>query len=214
MNKKNQNLQAIIETAIFSAIAVVLDMIQGGLFKGVFTSGGSIGIAMLPILIICFRRGLGYGVLCGLIVSLLQMLSGVYVVQGSDMPNDFLKACGPFIQIMLDYILAYTLVGFAGIFYKPFKNSKTKGKKILFVSLGTLVGGVLKYLSHVISGIVFWLGDGSYSFLGASSNTHLYSWVYNGAYSIPNIIICLILIIVLVNFYPQIFEVGEAKNEE
>lgn len=214
MNKKNQNLQAIIETAIFSAIAVVLDMVQGGLFKGVFTSGGSIGFAMIPILIVCFRRGLGYGILCGLIVSLLQMLSGVYVVQASDMPNDFLKAVGPFLQIMLDYILAYTLVGFAGVFYKPFKNSSTKGQKVLYVSLGTILGGTLKYLSHVISGIVFWLGDGSYSFMGACSNTQLYSWVYNGAYSIPNIIICLVLMIVFVLTYPQIFNKSEVKDEE
>lgn len=214
MNKKNQNLQAIIETAIFSAIAVVLDMIQGGLFKGVFTSGGSIGIAMLPILIICFRRGLGYGLLSGLIVSLLQMLSGVYVVQASDMPNDFLRAVGPFIQIMLDYILAYTLVGFAGLFYKPFKNAKTNGKKILYVSLGTILGGILKYLSHVISGVVFWLGSGSNVIFNVRDYRPLYSWVYNGAYCIPNIIICLILIICLVHYYPNIFDVNKEKTNE
>jgi thiamine transporter len=124
MNKKNTKLQTVVEVAIFAAIAVVLDMIQGGLFKGVFTSGGSIGIAMVPILVISFRRGLGWGLLCGLIVSVLQMLSGLYIVQAKDLPDN-LKTFGPFLQVMLDYILAYTLVGFAGCFSKLYKKSNS-----------------------------------------------------------------------------------------
>jgi thiamine transporter len=203
MNKKNTKLQTVVEVAIFAAIAVVLDMIQGGLFKGIFTSGGSIGIAMVPVLVISYRRGLGWGLLCGLIVSVLQMLSGLYIVQAKDLPDN-LKVFGPFLQVMLDYILAYTLVGVAGAFSKLYKNSKTKTNKILFVSIGSIIGGFLKYLSHVLSGILFWLGDGSSSFAGQPNNTHLYSWVYNGLYSIPNIIICTIIMVIFSLFYELI----------
>ncbi len=209
--KKNNKLQAIIEVAIFAAIAVALDLIQGGLFKGVFASGGSIGFAMLPIFIISYRRGLGYGILCGFIVSVLQMLSGIYVIQGATMPNDFLKACGPFIQVMLDYVLAYTLVGFAGLFAKVYKKSGDQKSRILFIILGCLVGGMLKYLVHTIAGIVFWLGDGSGSFAGIANNTHLYSWIYNGAYCIPNIIICTIIMVIIAIRYPFFLDLS---NEE
>ena len=200
MNKKNKNLQAIIEVAIFAAIAVALDMIQGGLFKGVFTSGGSIGLAMLPILVVSYRRGLGWGVLCGFIVSVLQMLSGIYAIQAANMPNDFLKACGPFLQVMLDYVLAYTVVGFAGAFSRMFKNGKTKGVKILAVILGCVLGGLLKYFCHVISGVVFWLNQGA-SWWGVGDSTAIYSWLYNGAYCIPNMVLCTIIMVIFAIFY-------------
>lgn len=202
MNKKNTKLQALIEVAIFSAIAVALDMIQGGLFKGLFANGGSIGFAMLPILIISYRRGLGWGILSGLIVSLLQMLSGIYVVQAADMPNDFLRAVGPFLQVMLDYVLAYTVVGFAGLFKPMYDKSESFGMKLGSIILGTVVGGLLKYFCHVTAGIVFWLGDGSDSFLGIANSTSLYSWIYNGFYCIPNIIICGIVMAIIGIRYP------------
>ena len=215
MNKKNTKLQTVVEVAIFAAIAVVLDMIQGGLFKGVFTSGGSIGIAMVPILVISFRRGLGWGLLCGLIVSVLQMLSGLYIVQAKDLPDN-LKTFGPFLQVMLDYILAYTLVGFAGCFSKLYKKSDKKGLKICYIILGTTLGGILKYFSHVIAGILFWLGDGSNSFLGHADNTHLYSWVYNGLYCIPNIVICAIVMVIFACVYEVILnpEMKVIKNDD
>lgn len=40
---------------------------------------------------------------------------------------------GPFLQIMLDYVLAYTVVGFAGVFSKTFKNTDSKGKKYVML---------------------------------------------------------------------------------
>lgn len=200
--KKNNKLQAIIEVAIFAAIAVALDMIQGGLFKGVFVSGGSIGFAMIPIFVVAYRRGLGYGILCGFIVSILQMLSGIYVVQAADMPNDFLKAVGPFLQVMLDYVLAYTLVGVSGAFSKMYQTGTDVKKRVFAIVIGCVCGGLLKYFVHVAAGIIFWLGDGSSSFLGSANNTHLYSWVYNGAYCIPNIVLCTIIMVILGIKYP------------
>lgn len=210
---KNNKLNVAIEIAIFAAIAVVLDMVQSGLFKGLFASGGSIGIAMVPVLIISYRRGFLSGVVCGLIVSLLQMLSGIYVIQGSSFDSAFMQVMGPFFQIMLDYVLAYTLVGFAGIFSKPFKSSNSKGMKATFIIIGSVLGGFLKYLSHVLSGIFFWLGDGSSSFGGVANNTHLYSWVYNGAYSIPNIILCTIIMVIIGLCYSFILD-PKSKEEK
>ncbi|MCR5786930.1 MAG: energy-coupled thiamine transporter ThiT [Acholeplasmatales bacterium] len=219
MQTKNKNLQALIEVAIFSAIAIALDMIQGSLFKGLFPSGGSIGVAMVPILVVSFRRGFGWGVMCGFVVSILQMLSGVYSINAASFDNKFLQVMGPFLQIMLDYVFAYTLVGFAGLFSNLYQKSKSKGGKVLFVSLGSVLGGTLKYLTHVIAGAVFWLNQGS-SFGGLDDTTVLYSWLYNGAYSIPNIIICTIIMIIFALYYDVILKpsakesIEEAVEEE
>ncbi len=191
--EKKFTTKVMAEIAIFAAVGFVLDALQSGLFKAVFPNGGSIGIAMVPVLIIAYRRGFRSGVLCGLIVSVLQMLSGIYIIQGAILENDFLKVCGPFIQIMLDYVLGYTLIGFAGLFSKAYKASN--GLK--FVVLGTCVGGLLKFMSHFLAGVLFWPGE-LWGVTGAG-----YSALYNGLYCIPNIIVAVVIMVIIAKYYPQ-----------
>ncbi len=212
MKKKKFTTKVLAEVAIFAALAFALDALQGGIFRGVFASGGSIGFAMVPILLISYRRGLFPGILCGLIVSLVQMLGGIYVINATNFNSDFMKVLGPFLQIMLDYVLAYTVVGFAGLFCNLYKRSN---KKLLWILLGCIIAGLLKYSCHVIAGGLFWLNQGS-SFLNINDTTWAYSFIYNGAYSIPNIIICTIIMFIIAKFYPKFIEVDENEfyNEE
>lgn len=201
MKKEEFSVKVLAEVAIFAALAFGLDFFQGAIWKGVFPNGGSIGLAMVPILIICYRRGFLAGFLCGLILSLVQMLGGVYVIQGSGLENEFLKVAGPFIQVMLDYVLAYTVVGFTGLFRNSFVKSN---HKYLNLSIGVTVGGLLKYACHVVAGLLFWPGE----IFGISGSA--YSFIYNGLYCIPNIVISVIIIILLYKFYTRFFnEKGE-----
>lgn len=208
---KKKSTKVIVEIAIFAALAFALDALQGGIWKSVFHNGGSIGLAMLPILIICYRRGLGAGIACGLIVSCIQTLGGVYVIQGQNFENPFLRVCGPFLQVALDYLLAYTVVGFAGVFMKKYQ----KTKKISFIIAGSVLGGLLKYLCHFLSGVIFWPGE-MWGVKGA-----WYSLLYNGLYCIPNIILCTILLVIFALKYnklimPEDFETvkGAESNEQ
>lgn len=206
MNKKQMSIRVLAEVAIFAAIAFVLDLLQGGL-SSVMTpflvNGGSIGIAMVPILIISYRRGLGPGLLCGLIVSLIQMLQGIYVIPGNNFENQFMQVMGPVFQVLFDYILAYTVVGFAGIFSRMYKKSTTLKQKIVFIVLGSVLGGFLKYLCHMISGWIFWPGE----MWGISG--WLYSLVYNGTYCLPNIVLSTALMVIFARFYQKFFEVEQ-----
>jgi len=211
--EKKFSTKAIVEIAIFAAIAVSLDFIQGAFFKGIWANGGSLGIAMVPIFIISYRRGLIPGLLCGLIVSVVQMLGGIYVVQGATFDNAFMKAMGPFIQIMLDYILAYTVVGFAGAFASLYANGKDLKTKILWIVVGTLVGGLLKFLCHFFAGF-FWLNMGNKPFWGAEDTTWIYSLVYNGTYCIPNAILCTAIMALIAKIYPSILSVENKIEEE
>lgn len=205
MKKKKFTTKVLAEVAIFAALAFALDALQGGIFRGVFASGGSIGFAMVPILLISYRRGLIPGILCGLIVSLVQMLGGIYVINATNFDSNFLKILGPFLQIMLDYILAYTVVGFAGAFSKLYKKSN---KKILWILVGSIIAGGLKYSCHILAGGLFWLNQGA-SFLNISDTSWAYSIIYNGAYSIPNIIICTTILSIIAKFYPKFINVDE-----
>ena len=214
--KEKFNVRILAEIAIFAALGFALDALQGGYSRGMFPSGGSIGIAMLPVFIIGYRRGIVASLLCGLVLSLIQMLTGVYVVNTSTNPNEFLRAVGPFIQVMLDYILGYTLVGVSGAFSKMYQEGKDSKTKILSVVLGVLVGGLLKYSSHVIAGGLFYLNGGA-QFWGIEDSSWLFSFMYNGAYCIPNTILSLVLMVIIAKYYPQILNPrleNEVNSEE
>lgn len=208
MKTNKFSTRVLAEVAIFAALAFALDVLQGGIFKAVFVNGGSIGFAMVPIFVISYRRGLLPGILCGFILSIVQMLGGVYIIQGKTLDGAFMQAMGPFIQVLLDYVLAYTVVGITGAFAKAYHKSD---KKMTWIIVGCLVGGLLKYTCHVLAGLWFWPGE----IWGVGGS--LYSFLYNGLYCIPNIIICTIVMVIIARAYPQFLNEDkkmEVKNEE
>jgi len=184
------------EIAIFAAIGYVLDFLAGAYSGPLFVNGGSIGIAMLAVLIVSFRRGPIAGVLTGLIMGLLDLADGFYALAG-----DFWKA---FAQVALDYWIAYPLVGLAGLLKPLLKKDDGKAKKALIVGAGTLLGGLMKFLSHYLSGVLFW-GDDRSSFAWDLSwmNKWVYSLVYNIAYMGPCILISGALLMLIAAFYPS-----------
>ncbi len=211
--EKKFSTKVLAEIAIFAAIAFALDFLQGGIWRGVWTSGGSIGLAMVPIFIIAYRRGLLPGILCGLIVSIIQMLGGVYAINGSSFESTFMQAMGPFFQILLDYVLAYTLVGIAGAFSGLFKKQKNFKAQMLWLIIGCVIAGLLKYFCHVLAGGLFWLNMGG-SFAGINDSSWLYSFIYNGTFMIPNIIICTITMILINKINPAILNIDYENKEE
>ena len=161
MKKSFISTKVISEIAIFTAIAFALDFLQGGIFRGLFPNGGSIGIAMLPILLLCYRRGFVAGLISSFCLSFLQMLGGVYAIA-----SDWYLV---FLQICLDYVLAYPAVSVAGLFFKSFQNSDNKKTKIKYLVLGTTLGGLLKLLCHYLAGVIFWASSCPDGFLGGPS---------------------------------------------
>ncbi|HIT50193.1 MAG TPA: energy-coupled thiamine transporter ThiT, partial [Candidatus Pelethenecus faecipullorum] len=65
MKKKVFSTKIMAEVALLAALAVVLDLLQSAICKffPLWPNGGSVGIAMVPIIILSYRRGL----LCGLL---------------------------------------------------------------------------------------------------------------------------------------------------
>ena len=197
--KQRNVIQAMVEIALFAAIGFVLDELQGAIAVS-FPNGGSIGFAMIAVLIIAYRRGFFPALLTGLIIGAFDMATKAYLLHP--------------LQVMFDYVLPYALVGFAGLFKPLFDNADTKGKKILWIIVGTLVGGHLKLLSHFIAGVVWW-GDPEYFAWGLNDwNVYVYSLIYNMAFIYPSIVLCTVLMIILVIKAPIIFTVKGAVKEE
>ena len=101
--QKNSHLKlrALCEGAVFVALAQILGYIK--LFE--LPNGGAVNFGMLPIFLFCARWGFGKGMLASFCYSLLQlMLDGAYAWGWQSMIGD--------------YIVAFTVLGVAGLFYK------------------------------------------------------------------------------------------------
>ncbi len=161
------------ESAILLAIATVLSII-------VLLSlpyGGSVTLAsMVPIMIISYRHGLKIGLLSSFVFAVIQQLLGLKTLSYVTTWQSILAV------ILLDYIIAYLVIGLAGIFRKTIKN------QAMSLVFGGLFVCVLRYICHVISGATVWAGI-SIPTLGAT----IYSLSYNATYMIPETIVSLVV---------------------
>ena len=197
------------ESAMLLAVAIVLELVSK-LFIPEQPFGGQLTIvSMLPVVLISYRHGVRWGLWAGVAYALIEMLLGAKTVAAAFQPGYFgdgrmlLNAC---IMCMLDYLLAFTLLGLGGIFRNRIQ------KPGLALMCGSLVALGARYLAHVISGYVLFAGWAEWFFtqdgfpawgavlveqLSPSMLGVTYSLVYNGMYMVPEIIltatVCLIL---------------------
>ena len=168
--------------------------------------GGTITIAStLPVIAISYMYGLKWGLSSAFVYSLIQIAVGTKTVAALFTPaDDGTVAFGVAIGVILiDYILAFTCLGFGGIF------AKKLSKKSALV-LGSVTVLILCYFFHFLSGALYYgawaewfftdtviadLAISGYimeTFTGAGLAA-IYSLVYNGCYMIPEIIITAIV---------------------
>ncbi len=185
---RNTNLQAMIESAILAAFALVIDILPLSIK---LPTGGSISFAMIPIFIIAYRWGFKMAFLGGLIWGLLQIVVGDAIIVTP-------------IQVIIEYFVAFAFVGFAGIFYKQIQQTLINGerkKTISYIILATFIGSLARYFCHFIAGIIFW---GQYAPKGQSA--FLYSLIFNGSTMIGSFILCTVLLIFLFITSPRLFK--------
>lgn len=210
---KKQSTVRLVESALLIAIAAVLELISKTLGLEL-PFGGTITLAsMFPIVLIAYKYGTKWGLLSGFTYSLVQMLLGAKTVSAMFLPGDDQMVLWQAICIcLLDYVLAYTLLGLGGIFKGKFKKPAAE------LALGAFVALLLRYLVHIVSGAIFYgayaewffTQEGFYSIgekiLGTFSGTSLaivYSIFYNGLYMVPEIIITTVVAAIL-GSVPQI----------
>lgn len=169
--KSRLYVRALCEGAIMLAVAIVLNRLSKVVFANM-PNGGSVTLAMFPILFYAHRWGLRQGLLIGFAYGLLDMLLDGGYAWGWQ-------------SILLDYLVAYTALGVGGIF---------KGKS-WGIFPGITLGCAARFLVHHISGITLYriLEPTAIEGFGVFSNPHVYSLVYNGIYMIPNTVIALVL---------------------
>ncbi|MCX8131121.1 MAG: energy-coupled thiamine transporter ThiT [Clostridia bacterium] len=127
-------------------------------------TGGTVTLAsMLPIFIFAYIAGPRAGILAGMCYGLLQFIQDPFLVHP--------------VQFILDYPLAFALLGLAGLI-----------KDRLFI--GAVIGCAGRFICHYLSGVVF------FAEYANGQNVFIYSLAYNSSYLIPELIIILGILLV------------------
>jgi len=178
MTKTISMTRKLTEGAIMIALATVLSLIK----LVDMPYGGSVTCAsMLPMVIIAYRHGIGFGLGTGAVYAVLQQLLGLNMLSYVTGWQSVLAV------ILLDYVLAFTAVGIGGIFRKKGgtdadkPSPKIQSRELV---LGMLLVCVVRYTLHVIAGATVWAG------LSIPTEAALiYSLGYNATYMIPETVV-------------------------
>lgn len=163
----------LVEGALMVSLAFVLSFIP--VYQ--LPWGGDITLfSTLPIVLMSLRHGTKWGIGTAGVYSLLQLIQGMGSVVAVPAKTFFaMAACA-----LLDYLLAYTVLGFTGIIASRFQNA-TAG-----LAVGVGITGLARFACSFLSGLVIW---GSYAWEGWP--TWMYSLAYNASWCLPDVALVL-----------------------
>ena len=174
MKSSENKTLVLVEASVMIALATVMSLVK---FVDM-PYGGSVTLAsMLPIAVISYRHGILAGLGSGAIYAILQQLLGLGTLSYATSWQAVIAI------ILLDYILAFVVVGLGGMFRRVF-DTHTPRAQASALALGMLCVCIMRYTLHVIAGATVWAG------LSIPSEAALiYSLGYNATYMIPETIV-------------------------
>lgn len=149
----------VVEGGLVIALSVVLSFVT--IWQ--MPQGGSISLAMLPVLVYAFRRGVGPGLVAGILYGVADAILKPFVVHP--------------VQFVLDYPVAFGALGLAGLFSSRWLRNVSaarvgRGTAVALVP-GVLLAALGRYAAHVLSGVVY------FAEYAGDSPVLAYSLVYN-----------------------------------
>lgn len=167
--KSKDKVRKLVECAVMIALASALSLFP--LMQMPY--GGSVTLAsMLPIIIIAYRNGIGWGLGSGFAFAFIQQMLGLNNLSYVSTWQSIVAV------ILLDYALAFVVLGLGGIFKGKLGG---QNRELLF---GTLLVCIIRYICHVISGATVWAGISI-----PTTAAMIYSIGYNATYMIPETIV-------------------------
>ena len=197
------------ESAMLLAVAIVLELFSK-MFIPEMPFGGQVTlVSMLPVVLISYRHGVKWGLVAGLGYALIEMLIGARTVAAAFQPGYFgdgTMLLNALIMCVLDYLVAFTVLGLGGMFRDKIKAPGAA------LALGSVVALGARYVSHIASGYILFSGWAEWFFtqegfpawgaalvesLSPGMLGFVYSLVYNGMYMVPEIILTAIVSVFL-----------------
>ena len=181
---KNNKTTIMVSSAILMAMAFVLSFMK--IID--YPWGGSVTLfSMLPICLISIRFGMGWGLGTAFTYAMLQLMQGLGEAMSWGLTVEAWIG-----MILFDYLLAFSVLGLAGLFRKQGRGGIVAG---VVIAIG------LRYVSSVLSGAIVWKSIGA--LLGWTiENTWVYSLLYNALYMLPELAMTVAALLVLTSL-PQ-----------
>lgn len=197
------------ESALLIAMAIVLELVAKAFIPEMPFGGQITLVSMLPVVLISYRHGVKWGLLSGVVYAALEMVIGAKTVAAAFQPDYFgsgVLIVNALLMCLLDYVLAFTILGIGGCFRNKIQNPG------LSLCLGSIVALGCRYLCHILSGYILFGSYAEWFFtqegfpawganLVATLNPQLlalaYSVVYNGMYMIPEIVLTAVAALLL-----------------
>ena len=171
--KKNWTVKMLVEGGLCIALSFVLGYIK--LFS--MPQGGSVTAGeMIPIIIFALRHGSLPGIVVGALYGFVQMLFGGSIFHP--------------VQAILDYPVAFGVLGLSGLFSSEFEKTKS----VVPVIKGASLGIVLRMIAHTLTGAIFFA-----SYAPEGQNPWAYSIIYNASYLLVEFAITIVIIYLLRN---------------
>ena len=200
---KNSKTKMLVEGAMMLALAIVLSLITP--FQKLLPFGGSITlVSMQPICIFSIKYGVAKGLGVSFLFAVFQFAQGTIKdgLFGWGLTPGMLITC-----ILLDYFLAYTVLGFAGFARK---------KGLAGWITGVVIALTMRFVCHFLSGVYVFGSTGKIweQLDFVAENKYVYSLMYNGAYMLPEIILTVLVTVILFKI-PQVRNIltSEMQNE-
>ena len=196
----HNKVRRITESAMLLAVAIVLELISKSIIPEQPFGGQLTIVSMLPVVLVSYRHGIKWGLFTGVVYALLEMALGAKNVSAAFLPGYFgddTMILNAILMCLLDYVVAFTVIGLGGIFRNRIKNPG------LSLMCGALAALGLRYLTHIASGYILFASYAEYFFtqegfpawgtqlvqtLSPTALSLTYSVVYNGFYMIPEMI--------------------------
>lgn len=223
----NERTKKLTTTAVMVALATALALVSAAIpFLNLPFGGGFTLASMLPIVLISYLYGLRWGFSAAGVYSLVQIALGAftgggYVIALFTAGSDSYMGIGTGLGvILLDYVVAYTVLGIGGLFRK-------KLSPIPALVLGSIVALALRYLVHIVSGALFFgifaewffgqegfyaIGQWILETFSGGGLSIIYSVFYNGLYMIPEIIITAVVAVPVARL-PQVRSALRAQKK-
>ena len=173
MTKKITKTQVLAESAIMVALSIAVFAVSD-LLPWPYAYGGGFSIfGQVPIIVVSYRHGIKNGLAASTALAIFEMIMGY---------RNFTYVTGIvayLIVALADYIVAFGCLGLGGMF-----KGRFGGNQPVEMAAGGAVVCIIRFICHYISGITIWT-----SYCPEGMAVAWYSFIYNGSYMIPEIII-------------------------
>ena len=146
-----------------TALVIAMTSVINQIHVFMLPQGGEVSLGtMIPLILLSYCFGWRITLLAGFICGIIALMINPYFYHP--------------VQVLLDYPLPYMAMAVVGLFKQR-------------ILLGTTVAYALKYVFHIISGVVFFA-----SYAPEGTPALVYSLVYNGSFVIPDWLICCLIL--------------------